>query len=74
MAHPAVVKMLPAPRAAAAPPVPVVPGAKLHDELGGFLKFVVGNSPMLIVLTLLMALPWVTDGLVSLLRVFVPYR
>jgi hypothetical protein len=65
-----VVKMVPAPPA----PTPQKPQRRLPDELRGFLRFAVGQSPLLLVLTLLMLLPWVGSGMAAAVRVFVPYR
>jgi len=69
MARPDVVKMAPVPEAEIAPlPRDATPG------LQRFFDFVVKHSPLLLVLTLLMLLPWVVGGLAAACRVFVPYR
>ena len=66
-----VVKMMPAPQT----PAPAQsPRHRVAAELRGFLAFVSGQSPMLLVLTLLMLLPWVGSCLATAVRVFVPYR
>ncbi|MCX5795741.1 MAG: hypothetical protein NTY77_09630 [Elusimicrobia bacterium] len=66
-----VVKMMPAPPA---PPAPQHPKRRVAGELRGFLAFVAGQYPMLLVLTLLMLLPWVGSRVAAAVRVFVPYR
>ncbi len=65
-----VVKMMPAPQQAE----PQRPQRRPAEELRGFLAFVAGHSPMLLVLTLLMLLPWVGSRVAAVARVFVPYR
>ena len=50
------------------------PRHRVAAELRGFLAFVSGQSPMLLVLTLLMLLPWVGSRISAVARVFVPYR
>ncbi|MBI5239669.1 MAG: hypothetical protein HY926_04295 [Elusimicrobia bacterium] len=71
LAHPDVVKMVPAPRSPAAAPRSRRPAAA---ELRRFLRFAAGQSPLLLVLTLLMLLPWVGSGAAAASRVFVPYK
>jgi len=71
MAHPDVVKMMPAPQAPAAAPRRRRP---IAAQLRGFLAFAADQSPLLLVLTLLMLLPWVGSGVAAAVRVFVPYR
>jgi hypothetical protein len=63
--------MIPAPPPPAAPQKPQ---RRVAEELRRFLAFVMGQSPMLLVLTLLMLLPWVGTRLAAAARVFVPYR
>jgi len=69
MAQRDVVKMVPAPPAA-----PYRPSREHMAELHRFLAYVMSQSPMLLVLTLLMLMPWVSDGLLLALRSFIPYR
>jgi hypothetical protein len=71
LAHPDVVKMAPVPQPPAAAPQPRRQAAV---ELRRFLGFVAGQSPLLLVLTLLMLLPWVGSGMAAAARVFVPYK
>lgn len=67
-----VVKMVPAPSAPA--PTPQRSQRRISEELRSFLTFAVGQSPVLLVLTLLMLLPWVGSGVAAAVRIFVPYR
>jgi hypothetical protein len=71
MAHPDVVKLMPAPQAPAALSRP---RRVLAAQMRGFLTFAADQSPLLLVLTLLMLLPWVGSGVAAAVRVFVPYR
>jgi hypothetical protein len=70
MAHPDVLKVLPAPGAA-----PVKPAqSRAISEAGKFLSFVQHRAPFLLVITLLLLMAPVADKLGRLLQVFVPYR
>ncbi len=71
LAHPDVVKMVPAPRP---PAVAARPSRPAAAELRRFLGFAAEQSPLLLVLTLLMLLPWVGSGMAAAARVFVPYK
>jgi hypothetical protein len=71
LAHPDVVKMAPVPAPPAAAPQPK---RQASVELRRFLGFAAEQSPLLLVLTLLMLLPWVGSGMAAAVRVFVPYK
>jgi hypothetical protein len=68
-----VVKMMPAPPALA-PSSSQRSKRLLARDARRFLAFVMDHSPMLLVLTLLMLLPWVGSRVAAVARIFVPYR
>ena len=71
MASPNVIQLAAAPGEA---PAPVKTGQPLSAELRRFIDFVMSHSPILLIVTALMALPWILSGLTAMAGSFVPYR
>ena len=71
MASPNIIHLAAAPGEA---PAPVKTGQPFSAELRRFIDFVMSHSPILLIVTALMALPWILSGLTAMAGSFVPYR